>query len=240
VANYLSAVLDQAGHQWLLSIPENQFDSWPQLKQAFIDNFIATCDQLGNKYDLKRIRDRAGEPLRDYIRRFSDVRLKIPKISHDEAVSAFIKGLRHHDALISKLLRKRLTTVSELLATAKNYADANDAEKIIKEDVGGSSCPEQPPHRDDNRNDRGQNDRDRRNDNCNFLDNRDRRHHRRNAFRGKHPREDDHEINAVKKPSGRRDYQEDYNKTLKGPCQIHPKANHTMENCRFLRNIYAK
>jgi hypothetical protein len=43
----------------------------------------------------------------------------------------------------------------------------------------------------------------------------------------------------VKKPAGRRDYQEDYNKALKGPCQIHPRSNHTMENCRFLKNIYA-
>jgi hypothetical protein len=168
------------------------------------------------------------------------MRLKIPKISHDEAVSAFIKGLRHHDALRSKLLQKRPTTVSELLATAKNYADADDAEKIIKDDVGGSLHPEQPPCCDDNRNDRGQNDRDRRNDNRNFLENRDRRHDRRNAFRGKRPREDDHEVNMVKKPSGRWDYQEDYNKALKGPCQIHPKANHTMENYRFLRNIYTK
>jgi hypothetical protein len=68
--------------------------------------------------------------------------LKITKISHDEAVSAFIKGLRHHDAVRSKLLRKRPTMVFELLATAKNYADADDAEKIIKDDVGGSLCPE--------------------------------------------------------------------------------------------------
>jgi hypothetical protein len=206
MANYLLVVLDQVGHQWLLSLPENQFDSWAQLKQAFIDNFIATCDQSGNKYDLECICDRAGKPLRDYIRRFSDMCLKIPKISHDEAVLAFIKGLRHHDALRSKLLRKRLTTVSEFLATAKNYADADDAEKIIKDNVGGSLHPEQPPRRDDNRNDRGQNDRDRRNDNCNFLDNRDRRHDHRNAFRGKRSHEDDHEVNTVKKPSGCWDY----------------------------------
>ena len=53
--------------------------------------------------------------------------LKIPKISHDEAISAFIKGLHFHEALRSKLLRKRPTTVAELLATAKNYADAEDA-----------------------------------------------------------------------------------------------------------------
>jgi hypothetical protein len=92
MANYLLVVLDQAGHQWLLSLPENQFDSWAQLKQAFIDNFIAMCDQPGNKYDLERICDRKDELLCDYIRRFSDMRLKIPTISHDEAVSAFIKA----------------------------------------------------------------------------------------------------------------------------------------------------
>jgi hypothetical protein len=104
MANCLLVVLDQACHQWLLSLPKNQFHSWAQHRQAFIDNFIAMCDQPGNKYDLERIRDRKDEPLRDYIQRFSDMRLKISKISHDEAISAFIKGLHHHDALRSKLL----------------------------------------------------------------------------------------------------------------------------------------
>jgi len=93
MANYFSVVLDQASHQWHLGLPENSFDSREELRQAFIDNFIATCEQPGNKYDLERIRDYRNEPLRDSIRRFSDMRLKIPKISHDEAISAFIKGL---------------------------------------------------------------------------------------------------------------------------------------------------
>jgi len=145
MANYFSVVLDQAGHQWLLGLPEDSFDSWEEL-QAFIDNFIATCEQPGNKYDLERIRDRKNEPLRDYIRRFSDMRLKILKISHDEAISAFIKGLRFHEALRNKLLRKRPTTMAKLLATAKNYVDADDAEKLIRDDARG---PDQPPRRDD-------------------------------------------------------------------------------------------
>jgi hypothetical protein len=112
MANYFPVVLDQAGHQWLLGLPKDSFDSWEELRQAFIDNFIATCEQPGNKYDLERIRDRKNEPLRDYIRRFSDMRLKIPKISHDEAISTFIKGLRFHEALRNKLLRKRPTMPS--------------------------------------------------------------------------------------------------------------------------------
>jgi len=101
------------------------------LRQAFIDNIIATCEQPGKKYDLERIRDRKNEPLRNYIRRFSDMHLKIPKISLDEAISAFIKGLHFHEVLRSKLLRKRPTTVAELLDTTKNNIDADDAEKLI-------------------------------------------------------------------------------------------------------------
>ena len=142
MTNYFPVILDQAGHQWLLGLPEDSFDSWEELRQAFIDNFIATCEQPGNKYDLERIRDRKNEPLRDYIRRFSDMRLKILKISHDEAISAFIKGLCFHEVLRSKLVRKRPTTVAELLTTAKNYDDADDTEKLIREDVRRA---EQPP-----------------------------------------------------------------------------------------------
>jgi len=148
MANYFPVVLDQAGHQWLLGLPKDSSDSWEELRQAFIHNFIATSEQPGNKYDLERIRDRRNEPLRDCIRRFSDMRFKIPKITDDEAISAFIKGLRFHGALRSKLLRKRPTTVAELLATAKNYANADDTEKLIREDVRGT---EQLPRRDDSR-----------------------------------------------------------------------------------------
>jgi hypothetical protein len=138
-------VLDQASHQWLFGFPENSFDSWEELRQAFINNFIATCEQPGNKYDLERIRDRKNKLLCNYIRRFSDMRLKIPKISHDEEISAFIKGLHFHEALRSKLLHKRPSTVAELLATAKNYADADDAEKLIREDVRRTQQNEQSP-----------------------------------------------------------------------------------------------
>ena len=67
MGNYFPVVLDKAGHQWLLRLPENSFDSWEELQQASIDNFIATYEQPGNKYDLERIRDRKNEPLRDYI-----------------------------------------------------------------------------------------------------------------------------------------------------------------------------
>ena len=198
MANYFPVVLDQAGHQWLLGLPEDSFDSWEQLWQAFIDNFIATCEQLGNKYDLESISDRKNEPLCDYIRRFSDMRLKIPMISHDEAISAFIKGLCFHEALRSKLLRKRPTMVAELLATAKNFADTDDAEKLIREDVRGT---EHPPRRDDNRG-RFDNRNPRRGDNRDLREGWDRHRDNRDDFRGKRPHDNDHEVNTVKHSNG--------------------------------------
>ena len=67
----------------------------------------------------------------------------------------FIKGLCFHEALRSKLLRKRPTTVAELLATTKNYTDTDDAEKLNKEDVRGSQQNEQPPRQDDTHDNRG-------------------------------------------------------------------------------------
>jgi hypothetical protein len=68
MANYFPVVVSPVGHQWLVSLPENQFDSWYALRQAFIENFIATCEQPGNKYDMQRIRNARDEPLREYIR----------------------------------------------------------------------------------------------------------------------------------------------------------------------------
>ena len=50
---------------------------------------------------------------------FSKMRIKVPSISDNEAIEAFITGLCFHDALRDKLLHKRPESVTALLATAK-------------------------------------------------------------------------------------------------------------------------
>jgi hypothetical protein len=44
MANYFPMVVGPVGHQWLVSLPENHFDSWYALCQAFVKNFIATYE----------------------------------------------------------------------------------------------------------------------------------------------------------------------------------------------------
>ena len=102
------------------------------------------------------------------------MRIKVPSISDNEAIEAFITGLRFHDALRDKLLRKRPESVTALLATAKKYADADDAKKIIVEEAARVPRSDHPPRRDDYRGNRGRNDnfdrRNQRNDSCDHRD----------------------------------------------------------------------
>jgi hypothetical protein len=79
----------------------------------------------------------------DYIRCFSETRISIPNINSDEAISAFIRGRRHHDALRAKLPHKRPDSVQDLLTVAKKWADADEADQQIKEDVGQAPRPDQ-------------------------------------------------------------------------------------------------
>jgi hypothetical protein len=243
MANYFPVVVGPVGHQWLVSLLKNHVDSWYALRQAFVENFIATYEQPDNKYDLQCIHDARDEPLREYIQRFSDMRIRIPRITDNEAIEAFITGLRYHNDLRDKLLRKRPITVVDLLTTAK-YADADDTKKLLYE--GTSKAPYSPRHDDyrDNRHRddfRGRSDiRDRRNDNSDRRDNRNQHDEHRDNFKGKRARDDDGEVNAVKKFGGCCNYEEDYAKALKGPCPPHPKSNHTLENCKVLKEIYRR
>jgi hypothetical protein len=106
------------------------------LRRAFVKNFITTCEQPDNKYDLQCIHDTRDEPLCEYIRRFSDMCIRIPRITENEAIEAFITGLRYHNDLKDKLLHKQPITVVDLLTTAKKYVDDDDAKKLLNEGTG--------------------------------------------------------------------------------------------------------
>jgi hypothetical protein len=134
--------------------------------------------------------------------------------------------------------------VVDLLTITKKYADADNAKKLLNE---GTDKAPYSPRRDDYHDNQCHNDfrgrsdiRDHRNDNCDRHDNRNQHGDRRDNFKGKRARDDDGEVNTMKKFGGRHNYEEDYAKALKGPCPAHPKSNHTLENCKVLKEIYRR
>ena len=70
MANYLTFMLNLSANNSLLSLQENSIRSWDDLKKVFTDNYMATCEQPGTKYDLEKPHQSSGESQCDFIRPF--------------------------------------------------------------------------------------------------------------------------------------------------------------------------
>jgi hypothetical protein len=74
------------------------------------------------------------------------MRIRIPRITDNKAIEAFIIGLCYHNDIRDKLLPKWPITVVDLLTITKKYADADNAKKLLNE---GTDKAPYSPRRDD-------------------------------------------------------------------------------------------
>ena len=97
MANYLPIMLNQYANNWLLSLRADSIESWDDLKKVFVANYMATCQQPSTKYDQEKLHQTSGEPLRTFIKCFSETRNSILNISDSEAISEFTRELHYHE-----------------------------------------------------------------------------------------------------------------------------------------------
>jgi len=114
MANYLPIMLKPTTMNWLTSLGSDTIESWDDIKRMFVENYMATSERLATRHDLERIYQKAGELLRSYVRRFLEIRNRIPNISQAEVISAFVRGLYQHDELHSMFNRKPPWTIGEM------------------------------------------------------------------------------------------------------------------------------
>ena len=93
------------------------------------------CTRPGTKHDLNRIYQKSSELLSSYIRCFFEMRNSIPNIMEAEVITTFVRGLHHHD-LCSKFNCKPPTGIDEMITTANQYANTEEAELRFNEDAG--------------------------------------------------------------------------------------------------------
>ncbi|GJN18555.1 hypothetical protein PR202_gb05727 [Eleusine coracana subsp. coracana] len=105
MANYLPVCLDPAVRIWLTSLPEESITYWGDLNRKLIESFQATCNRLGNHFDLTRIKLKANEPLRDYIKRFYAKKTEIPNVPDQQIITTFLGGIRSDD-LVREICRR--------------------------------------------------------------------------------------------------------------------------------------
>ena len=186
---------------------------------------MATCSRPGIKHDLNRIYQKLSKHLCSYIRCFSEMRNSIPNIMEAEVITAFIRGLHHHE-LRSKFNRKPLTGIGEMIMTANQYADAEEAKVRFNEYAG----THRPTRRyDDHPDDRRHNDRRPDDRSYHRNDGRDRTEGPRPGQNHRHRPE--HIIAAFSQPRAKCNYDEQYQKILNGPCPLHKNAKHKIKDC---------
>jgi hypothetical protein len=126
----LPLFLSDAARAWLEHLPPAQIFGWDNLVKAFAGNFQGTYMRPRNSWDLRSCRQQSGESLREYIRRFSKQRTKLPNITDSDVIGAFLAGTTCRD-LVSKLGRKTATKASELMDIATKFASGQEAVKAI-------------------------------------------------------------------------------------------------------------
>jgi hypothetical protein len=126
----LPLFLSDAARAWLEHLPPVQISNWDNLVKAFAGNFQGTYVRPRNSWDIQSCRQRPGESLREYIRRFSKERTELPNITDSDVIGAFLAGTTCQD-LVSKLGRRTPTKASELMDIATKFASGQEAVEAI-------------------------------------------------------------------------------------------------------------
>jgi len=122
----LPLFLSDTACRWLEELPANQIHDWTDFVRVFEGNFKGTYIRPGNSWDLSKCKQKSGETLREYARRFSKQRTELPHIPDHDVILAFVSGTTCRD-LVRELGRNRPQTVDELMDVVANYAAGEDA-----------------------------------------------------------------------------------------------------------------
>jgi len=88
----LPLFLSDTARRWLEELPANQIHDWVDLVRVFEGNFKGTYIQPGNSWDLSKCKQKSGETLREYARRFSKQHTELQHIPDHDVILAFVSG----------------------------------------------------------------------------------------------------------------------------------------------------
>jgi hypothetical protein len=112
--NFLHTTLSEAARSWLINLPEVFIHSWDQLCAMFIRNFQGTYERPSTVETLKIIKQKHDESLRDYVKRFCNVRNDIPHIQDIEIINAFRDDVSDVK-IVEEITMKKPKTMTDLL-----------------------------------------------------------------------------------------------------------------------------
>ncbi|MQL98827.1 hypothetical protein Taro_031543 [Colocasia esculenta] len=144
------ATLKETVQAWFESLPTGSISSFHQLKKSFRDNFLGGRSQPRTAVSLLSVRQKKGEALWDYVKRFWIEALRIPRLDVPLATSALIQGTR--DGFLQRTLGvQQPSTLAELLSTAQRHAVCEESLAAGRAEQGEQSDKKRPSDNGSNR-----------------------------------------------------------------------------------------
>nr|ABA93911.1 retrotransposon protein, putative, Ty3-gypsy subclass, expressed [Oryza sativa Japonica Group] len=120
-AKVIHLALDGIACSWYFNLPANSIYSWEQLRDVFVFNFRGTYEEPKTQQHLLGIRQRPGESIREYMRRFSQARCQVQDITEASVINAASASLLEGE-LTRKIANKEPQTLEHLLRIIDGFA----------------------------------------------------------------------------------------------------------------------
>jgi len=111
---------------WFSKIPLNTVSSFEELSKLFVNNFIRGQRRKRSSSSLLTIEQGENEGLRSFITRFNREALTVDEMDDKLLLAAFHNGV-NSDLFIYKLYEQEPQTVVELIHSAQNFMNAENA-----------------------------------------------------------------------------------------------------------------
>ncbi|XP_025616941.1 uncharacterized protein [Arachis hypogaea] len=86
--------LTKAAMKWFNSLPPRSVSSFDDLSCKFLTQFLIQKDKVKFAPSLLEVKQEVGEPLRDYMERFSKACLEIQDLPTEVVIMGLVNGLR--------------------------------------------------------------------------------------------------------------------------------------------------
>ena len=111
---------------WFSKIPPNSVSSFEELSKLFVNNFIGGQRHKHSSSNLLTIEQGENESLRSFITRFNREALSVDEVD-DKLLLAAFHNVVNSDLFIHKLYEKEPQSMAELVHSAQNFMNAEDA-----------------------------------------------------------------------------------------------------------------
>ena len=111
---------------WFNKIPPNTVSSFEELSKLFVNNFIGGQRHKNSLSSLLTIEQRENESLHSFITRFNREALTVDEVDDKLLLASFHNGV-NSDLFIHKLYENEPQSMAELVHSAQNFMNAEDA-----------------------------------------------------------------------------------------------------------------